>query len=60
MLSIKEICDKTGLTLHTFQNWRRNGSHLLPKPVAVDKRIIFFDDAILERIKYIRTSRWPG
>ncbi|MDL2227122.1 helix-turn-helix domain-containing protein [Deltaproteobacteria bacterium OttesenSCG-928-M10] len=60
MLSIADILEKTGLTLHTFQSWRRGGSNLLPKPVAVDKKVIFFDDSILERIRFIREQRAAG
>ncbi len=60
MLSIKEICEKAGISLHTFQSWRRNDSNLLPKPVAVKKRVIYFDDSILERIKFIREKLAEG
>lgn len=60
MLSIADILRKTGLTLHTFQSWRRGDSNLLPKPVAVDKKVIYFDDSILERIKFIRKQQAAG
>jgi predicted site-specific integrase-resolvase len=60
MLSINEICEKAGITLHTFQSWRRDGLTLLPRPVAVDKKVIFFDDSILERIRLIREHKAAG
>ena len=60
MLSIAEILKKTKLTLHTFQSWRRGDSNLLPKPVAVDKKVIYFDDSILERVKFIRKQQKAG
>jgi DNA-binding transcriptional MerR regulator len=60
MLSINEICDQAGITIHTLQSWRRNGLNLLPKPVAVDKKVIFFDDSILERIRLIREHKAAG
>ena len=60
MLSIADILKKTGLTLHTFQSWRRGESNLLPKPAAVDKKVIYFDDSILERIKFIRQQQEAG
>lgn len=60
MLTIKEVCEKAGISLHTFQSWRRNDSVLLPRPAAVDKRVIFFDDSILERIKFIREQQAEG
>lgn len=60
MLSIAEILKRTGLTLHNFQSWRRGDSNLLPKPVAVDKKVIYFDDSILERIKFIRKQQTAG
>lgn len=60
MLTIVEILDKTGLTMHTFQFWRRGGAHLLPKPVGVDKKVIYFDDSIVERIKFIRDQQAAG
>jgi DNA-binding transcriptional MerR regulator len=60
MLTIADILKKTGLTLHNFQSWRRGDSTLLPKPVAVDKRVIYFDDSILERVKFIRKQQATG
>jgi DNA-binding transcriptional MerR regulator len=60
MLSIADILKKTGLTLHSFQSWRRGDSNLLPKPVAVDKKVIYFDDSILKRIKFIRKQQKAG
>lgn len=60
MLSIKEICKKAGISLYTFQSWRRNDSWLLPRPVAVEKKVIFFDDSILARIKFIREQQAVG
>ena len=60
MLSIADILKKTGLTLHNFQSWRRGDSNLLPKPVAVDKKVIYFDDSILERVKFIRKQQAAG
>lgn len=60
MLTIKEICAKSGISIHTFQSWRRNDSVLLPSPVAVKKRIIYFDDSILQRIDFIRTKLAEG
>lgn len=60
MLTIQQILKKTGLTLHNFQSWRRNDSNLLPRPVAVDKRVIYFDDSILARIKFIQDRQAEG
>jgi DNA-binding transcriptional MerR regulator len=60
VLTIADILKKTGLTLHNFQSWRRGDSTLLPKPVAVDKKVIYFDDSILERIKFIRKQQAAG
>lgn len=60
MLTIAEILNQTGLTMHTFQFWRRGGSNLLPKPVGVDKKVIYFDDSIVERIKFIRDQQAAG
>lgn len=60
MLSIKEICAQTGITPQTFQSWRRDGLKLLPKPVAVKKNFIYFDDSILERVQFIRDQRAAG
>lgn len=60
MLSINDVCKKTGITLHTFQYWRRNDSKLLPKPIAVEKRTIYFDDSILDRIQFIRDQQAAG
>ena len=60
MLSINEICTKTGLSLHTFQSWRRDGRNLLPKPVGVDKKVIYFDESILDRIQLILDQKAAG
>lgn len=60
MLTIKEICDRTGIAPHTFQSWRRDGLKLLPRPVAVEKQAICFDDSILERIRFIKEQRAAG
>ena len=60
MLSIEEIIEKSEINLHTFQSWRRNGLKLLPNPIAVEKRKIFFPDSIVERIKFIRDQQAAG
>lgn len=60
MLTIKEICEQADISLHTFQFWRRHDSKLLPEPVAVKKRVIYFDKSILERIKFIRSQQAAG
>ena len=60
MLSIAEILEKTGLTRDTFQSWRRGRFNLLPKPVGVDRKVIYFDDSILERIRFILDQRAAG
>lgn len=60
MLTIKEICARTGVNHHTFQSWRRDGLKLLPKPVAVQRNFIFFDDSILERVRFIKEQRESG
>jgi DNA-binding transcriptional MerR regulator len=60
MLSINEICGRAGISINTFQYWRRNDRKLLPKPMGVDKKVIYFDDSILERIQFIRDQRAAG
>ena len=39
---------------------RRGDSNLLPQPVAVDKKVIHFDDSILKRIRFIRKQQAAG
>ena len=60
MLSIKEICDRAGIAFHTFQYWRRESLNLLPKPIGVEKKVIYFDESILERIKFILDHCCPA
>ena len=60
MLTIKEICEITGVNINTFHTWRRAEWNLLPAPVGVAKKIIYFDDSIIERIKYIQAQRAAG
>ncbi|UQZ88462.1 hypothetical protein C4J81_04275 [Deltaproteobacteria bacterium Smac51] len=60
MLSIEDIVEKSEINLHTFRSWRKNDLKLLPNPIAVEKRKIFFPDSILERIKFIRKQQAAG
>ena len=60
MLTIQEICRQTGLSIHTFHSWRRGALTLLPQPIGVSKKTIFFDDSIVERINYILAQREAG
>ena len=58
MLTIIEVAEKSGEKLHTIQYWRQLA--LLPEPVAVKKRVIFFDEGILQRIAWIRKKQAEG
>ena len=60
MLTIKEICEQAGINVNTFHAWRRANWRLLPEPVGVAKKIIYFDDSILERINFIKEQRSAG
>lgn len=60
MLTIKEICVRTGININTFHAWRRADWQLLPAPVGVAKKTIYFDDSIIERIMFIKAQRLSG
>jgi len=60
LLTIKEICDKTGINVNTFHAWRRADWRLLPDPIGVAKKTIYFDDSIIERIIFIKSQRAAG
>lgn len=60
MLTIKEICEKTRINIHTFHAWRRADWNLLPAPIGVAKKTIYFDDSVIERIMFIKAQRAAG
>lgn len=60
MLTIKEICDRTNINVNTFHAWRRANWRLLPDPIGVAKKTIYFDDSIIERIYFIKSQRLAG
>jgi DNA-binding transcriptional MerR regulator len=60
LLTIKEVCERTGININTFHAWRRDGWRLLPAPVGVAKKTIYFDDSIIERIMFIKAQRVAG
>jgi DNA-binding transcriptional MerR regulator len=61
MLTFEDIQAKTGVTTNTIQYWRRRQNEgLLPEPIAVRKKVIYFDDSIIERIQFIKDRLEEG
>lgn len=58
MLTIHEVAERSGESLHTIQYWRK--LDLLPDPTGVKKRVIFFEEGILQRIAWIRKKQAEG
>ncbi|MDL2227130.1 helix-turn-helix domain-containing protein [Deltaproteobacteria bacterium OttesenSCG-928-M10] len=55
MVTLEDIQRQTGVSINTIQYWRRRQNEgLLPEPVAVRRKVIYFDDSIMERIRFIK------
>lgn len=61
MVTLEDIQRQTGVSINTIQYWRRRQNEgLLPDPVAVRKKVIYFDDSIVERIQFIQDRLEEG
>jgi len=61
MVTFEDIQRQTGVSINTIQYWRRHQNEgLLPEPVAVRKKVIYFDDSIIERIRFIKERLKDG
>ena len=61
MVTLEDIQERTGVSVNTIQYWRRQQNEgLLPEPAAVRKKVIYFDDSIIERVKFIRKKLKAG
>lgn len=61
MVTLEDIQERTGVSIDTIQYWRRpRNEGLLPEPAAVKKKVIYFDDSIIERIKFIKKKLKAG
>lgn len=61
MVTLEDIQERTGVSVNTIQYWRRRQNEgLLPEPAAVRKKVIYFDDSIIERVRFIRAKLKEG
>jgi DNA-binding transcriptional MerR regulator len=61
MVTLEDIQKQTGVSINTIQYWRRQQNEgLLPEPVAVRKKVIYFNDSIIERIQFIKARLEDG
>ena len=61
MVTLEDIQQQTGVSINTIQYWRRHQNEgLLPEPVAVRKKVIYFEDSIIERIRFIQERLKEG
>lgn len=61
MVTLEDIQERTGVSVNTIQYWRRHQNEgLLPEPAAVRKKVIYFDDSIIERVRFIRAKLKEG
>jgi DNA-binding transcriptional MerR regulator len=61
VVTLEDIQERTGVSVNTIQYWRRpRNEGLLPEPAAVRKKVIYFDDSIIERVKFIRKKLKDG
>ncbi len=61
MVTLEDIQRETGVSINTIQYWRRQQNEgLLPEPAAVRKKVIYFDDSIIERIRFIKNRLEEG
>jgi len=61
VVTLEDIQERTGVSIDTIQYWRRpRNEGLLPEPAAVKKKVIYFDESIIERIKFIKKKLKAG
>ena len=61
MVTFEDIQRQTGVSINTIQYWRRRQNEgLLQEPVAVRKKVIYFEDSIIERIRFIQDRLEEG